>query len=142
MKPVFALIFTIALACNSALAGIGGWVYCVEKDSGTICNITSEKASGLPEKCCPIEEAKSSANVPRPFECDHCIDYEIEASEEEATVSVDRVVVKATAVIAWTSTDLIVVRNEEINSKNAPVRAPPIQNGAAQLFADTVVFRV
>ncbi|EDY82945.1 hypothetical protein VDG1235_2568 [Verrucomicrobiia bacterium DG1235] len=142
MKPIFALIFTIALACNSALAGIGGWVYCVEKGSGTICSVTSEKTANLPENCCPIEEVKSSANAPRPFECDHCIDYEIDASEEEATVSVDRVVVKAIAVIAWTSTDLIVVRNEEIISKNTPVRAPPIQNGAARLFADTVVFRV
>lgn len=142
MKPIVALIFTIALACNSALAGIGGWVYCVEKDSGAISSVTSEKASGLPEKCCPIEEAKKSANFPLPFECDHCTDYEIDASDEGATVSVDRVVVKATAVIAWTSTDLFVVRNEETLSKNAPVRAPPIQNRAAQLFADTVVFRV
>lgn len=125
-----------------ALAGIDGIIYCVEKDSGAICNITSEKVSGLPEKCCPIQEAKSLASFPLPFECDHCTDYEIDASDEGTTVSVDRVVVKATAVIAWASTDLFVVRNEEIISKNAPVRAPPIQNGAAQLFADTVVFRV
>ncbi|MDQ8198232.1 hypothetical protein QEH56_08750 [Pelagicoccus enzymogenes] len=142
MKPFAAIILTIALACNMALAGIDGIIYCVEKDSGAICSVNPEKAFGLPEKCCPFEEAKILANFPLPFECDHCTDYEIDASDEGATVSVDRVVVKATAVIAWTSTDLFVVRNEETLSKNAPVRAPPIQNRAAQLFADTVVFRV
>lgn len=142
MKSIVAFIFTIALACNAALAGVGGWGYCVEKDSGTICSVASEKAPGLPEKCCPTQEAKRSTSFPLPFECDHCIDYEIDASDEGATINIDRVVVKATAVIAWVSSDLIVVRSNETISKNAPVRAPPIRNGAARLFADTVVFRV
>lgn len=142
MKSLVALIFAIALAGNSALAGIGGLIYCVEKDSGELCSLATEKASGLPKECCPFEQAKSLANVPLPFECDHCTDYEIDASDEGATPSVDRVVVKAAAVIGWISTDLIVVRSETGVLKNAPVRAPPIQNGASQLFADTVVFRV
>jgi len=142
MKSLVILISTFALVCNMALASVGGIVYCIEKDSGKFCNVSTNKASGPQEDCCPFEQAKSLANLPLPFECDLCTDYEIEGTNEQATTSVDRVVVKATAVIGWVFTDLNVVRSETAAIKNAPVRAPPIQNRAAQLFADTVVFRV
>lgn len=142
MKPIVALSFSIALACNSALAGVGGLIYCFENDSGEVCSVSAENASGIPETCCPLEEAKGLASFPLPFECDHCTDYEIDSSDEGTTVSIDRVVVKATAVIDWVATDLIVVRSEAANLKNPPARAPPVKNGASQLFADTVVFRV
>lgn len=142
MKSFVALIFTIALACNSALAGIGGFVYCVEKNSGKLCIVSAENAPGNPEECCPFEQTKSLSSLPLPFECDDCTDYEIDLSDEGTTVSVDRVVVKATAVIDWISTYWIVVHGEAAVSKNVLVRAPPIQSRASQLFADTVVFRV
>ncbi len=142
MRSLVALSFSIALACNSALAGVGGLIYCVENDSGEVCSVSAENASGIPETCCPLEQAKGLASFPLPFECDHCTDYEVDVSGEGATPKVDRVVVKANAVMAWISTDLIVVRSKKAVFKKAPARGPPIQNGASQLFADTIVFRV
>jgi len=142
MKSLVALIFTIALACNAALAGIGGLIYCVEKDSGKLCIVSVENSPGNPEGCCPFEQTKSLSSLPLPFDCDDCTDYEVDVSEEGAASSVDRVVVKATAAIGWISMEFFFTRSESAALKNAPARVPPILNGASQLFANTVMFRV
>lgn len=143
MKPLVAVFSLIFLACNIALANGPALSYCIEKSTGEVCNVATAKATEESEKCCPFEQARKLSSVPLPFECDHCTDYEVEASDEEIAPSFDRTLVKAAIVVGIVPTDLFAICSELRSIKNLDTRAPPnVFPKASQQYAETIQLRI
>ena len=139
MKPLVTVFSLILLACNIALANGPALSYCIEKSTGELCSATAYKS----EDCCPFEQVRKFSDTPVPFECEHCTDYEVEASDEELTSNFDRVVVKAAIVVGIVPTDLFAICSELRAIKNLDTRAPPIAfPKASQQYAETIQLRV
>lgn len=142
MKPFLALILTIVLAYDSALAGIDGLVYCVEKDTGESSRIPTQNTKGVEEGCCPFELAGNIPHPPVPYECDHCVDFEVDTSDEGLNSRLDRIIFNASAICKWISEKPFTANNELYVLKNVSARAPPYQYNASQQYVDTIVFRI
>ncbi len=143
MKPLVAVFSLILLACNIALANGPTLTYCIEKSSGNVCSVATVEATEESEKCCPFEQARKFSSVPIPFECDHCTDYEVEASDEEIASNFDRVVVKAATVIGFVPVDLFAICSELRAVNNLGSRARPIAlPKASQQYTETIQLRI
>lgn len=144
MKSLVAVLSLITLACNIALASGQSVTYCVEKITGEICSVSSEKSAAPSEEdCCPFDQARSLAAYPLPFECDHCTDYEVEVGDEEAAPAIDRIVVKAAEITGILPVETFAIRSELRAIKAFDTRGPPCEAPkASRLYTKTIQLRV
>ena len=142
MKSLIAIICITAIAINSAISGVEGVVYCIDKEPGQFCGNSNSEPLSDSGSCFPFEKARKAATTPMPYDCSLCIDFEITGSDSEVPPRDLQVILKAAPVIVLISTEIIPVRGVTTVSKSQPTRAPPGQFRASRQYADTVQFRV
>lgn len=140
MKSALALLCTIALAVNTALAGAGDWLLCLHEDGAE--HTVSQASSGASDDCCH-EDGRPCAPAGSSSDCGSCVDIAIEATAaEDASPPPPRDSVKAPALLvcaflfrAWIAPAL-----PEVVDLSVRFPHPPL-SGAAQEYTATVQLR-
>ena len=143
MKRLTAILCVCALACNTALASVGGMVYCVDKEIDEHQHLTSMSVAGGEESCCSSELSHSPKEHRYLMDCDLCIDIIIEPADlENAKPSVDRVAAKTLPLFECGFQNLAAKTGEQRPElKQLPARIPLVPLGAITQYAATIQFR-
>lgn len=142
MKLFSASVCSLVLVCSLAVANFSGITYCIEKVSGRLCTDPASELLLSLERCCSFEQSQDPSKEASPLDCEHCTDIEIDGSDSELGLIVERVGLQAPVVQVWVSADIIPARNGMRTFQTMPGRAPPIYCRASKHYADTIQFRI
>jgi len=143
MKFFSAIFCIFAIAANTALASIGGLVYCIDRQIEEHPSHSGTAVGNGEDACCPVELYSSTQELRFSIDCECCIDIKIEPFDfKKANPSVKRIAAKAFPEIDLSSLDLAIFIGEKcVEQKQLTVRAPPIPSGASFEYAATIQFR-
>ena len=143
MKRLTAILCVCALAWNTAIASVGGMVYCVDKEIDEHQHLTGISVAGGEESCCSSELSNSPKELRYLINCDLCIDIIIESADlENAKLSVDRVTAKALPLFECDFQNFAAKSGEQrLELKQSTGRIPLTPLGAITQYAATIQFR-
>jgi len=141
MKRIAAILCFFAIAWNTALASVSGIVYCIDKSLDEQPDTAVQASYVDCMDVCPFESRTTSS--PLPFECELCIDFEIDADElKNSNLSGERIAIKAPLAIEWIPLAILSISQEEFTYTSLPPRAPALERSASREYASTIQFRI